>query len=464
MGERQSAAFLAGRLLKILSAETAAAAAILAAVLAILQSGSGAVVTTVCYGAAAAALTTLVVVRWRRDRWQLGAALTRRRGIVVTDEFQLSRTELTGVTLEQTPFLALFDSVRVWIKTPADSKDNGCRLTVRSNDGQRIVRNLLPTGKGYVRRYKAGKTDVLLMAASSANFVSGLFFLLPLTAWLSRRVDALLAERLGEAISITGKRLLPALSPVLSAALLLPAVGWLIHLAVSFFTYGGFELTRSGETIMLSRGLLTQQASIMRRQAVTSIERRRTLLLMIFGRESCRFTAYGCGCQPLFLPCDSRQLTIELSALFPKGAPGASVTCTEPTRWWRWWAAAAVGAAVVALKLSFSAEPCRVLMLTLVIPAVVLFIWRAGVCAAAARHAGVYCCADSVEAVGVRGITVCRLRVMRGCIAEARISQNIFQQSFGLCNMYIRPAGARRGIWCRHLPEERCRQLLGRLG
>ena len=90
-------------------------------------------------------------------------------------------------------------------------------------------------------------------------------------------------------------------------------------------------------------------------------------------------------------------------------------------------------------------------------------LWRATLCAAAAREACLRVGEEWVSVSGVSGIFLRKMRVPRGKIAQIKIVRLPFIGSQPLCSVYIRPAGARRGLWCCFLPAERASALMERV-
>jgi len=465
MWNRQSPAWVMLRLVKLLSAGTAAAGVVLG-ILLLVSGENGAVTAAVSYTITAIGLTAAVFVLWRRNIWRTGENLYRRSGLIARTEYSLPAERLTAMVVERSLFLSIFRAVRIVSFSSADSARNARRsaLFVNRETGRKLVQRLMPMDKGYVRRYSANHREVFLMAVSGADFFSGLLLTVPLIAWPVKNIDRRLSERLYSALEQTGRLILPETSPWVSALAVIPAAGWLLHVLYIIFAYGKFRYVRSGGSVMIGRGVIGRRSICFPISSVTALERRRTLLSGMSRMEECRAVIPGYGRCILIPAAQKREMMIETAAIFPHGEVSMSVVTGNVFLWWRWWAISGMAVLAAALKLAADAGAMHDVVLLIAVPSAIMLFWRAWMGAAAGKAAGVKFFSDSVEITGIRGLSVCCLRVLRGNIAEARITQNFFQQSNGLCSLYIRPKGAQRGLWCRHLPFDRCISLIGRLG
>lgn len=460
MWNRQSPAFITLRLMKI-AAVGAASASAAVAIMTAAAGGEKMVSAAVGYGALLAIVTAVVLLAWSRDTWQIGSCFGRRSGVISLREYTLRRECVTALEVRRSPLFALFGAVRLTVHTAADDKTNGRELIVNRQDGHRLAARLMPTGKGYVRRYSATVREIMLMSLSQANFFSGLLLVVPLISWTAKTIDSQISERLYSILEETGQLFLPEVSPLLRVLALLPVIGWLLHVAYNLITFSRFKYARSGGSVIIGRGMLIRKTVSFPLSAVTALEQRQTLLTGFFHREQCSVIVSGCGKCVLLPAVKKREMMIETAALFPHGEGGAVIKTVKSAYWWRWWA---VGDLAVLLSTVMLGKNLGTLAFACGVPVSLLLLWRAAVGAAAGKKAEVRAFADSVELTGIRGLSIVRLRVMRGEISEVRLRQNPLQRMNGICDMCIRPQGAKRGIWCRHLPLERCRPLLGRLG
>ncbi len=464
MWKRQNPAYLIAHTIKLLSAWAALSGPVIG--LYLLYTADRSLSAVVVIAAAAALIIIAAITAWSRNRWRLGRSLALRRGVLTTITCILRRHSFTAAEIKRSPFLSLFGSVRISLYTHADSRKNAScsALTVKRDTARQLAGRLMPIDKGYTREYRARRGELFLLALSQSDFLSGLLLSIPLLSWATRHIDRNLSARIYTAFESAGQLILPDVSPLYSAFALIPAAGWLTHTVYSLFAFGRFRYVRSGGSIMTGRGIIVRKTLTFPVDAVTAIESRRTLLTGMLHRESCRAIIPGAGSCLLLPPTDRRSSVIETAAIFPHGEASMRIDTADCTRWWRWWGTAGAALLIISVRIALTAGRWRELLLLLLIPAVSVLFWRTLVGADAGKKAGIRLFSDSVEITGVRGLSTYRLRVLRGCIAEIKLTQNIFQQSAGLCSVYIRPHGALHGLRCCHMPMSRCMSLIGRLG
>jgi len=459
---RQSPARAVGLIIRVLSLTTATTG-ITAGILLLITENLGISATVAGYAILVVCAVTLVIFTWRNDIWKMERGLRRQGGMVIKREYSMPKEKLTALEVERSVFFAIFRAVRIAVCTSADDK-NSRPLLVRREVARKLAARLMPMEKGYVREYQATNRQVFLLAMAQADFFTGVMLALPAIVWLAENIDRRLSERLYTELEITGRFLLPEVSPWLSALALVPLAGWCFHLIYTFFRYGKFKYARSGGTIIVGHGILSRKTITFPVSAVSALECRSTLLSGMAMKESIRAIITGYGECVMMPAAGRREMMLETSALFPHGVNGGCVRCKEETYWWRWWCAGVVTVIVVTARMTMTAGEYRAILLLCAVPVILMLLWKTAMAFRVSRHACVRLFADSIEITGLRGLTMCSLRVLRGSISEAKITQNIFQQSSGLCDMYIRAQGSRRGVRCRHLPYDECIAIIGRMG
>lgn len=437
----------------------------------LLLSEKGRITAAVVYPMLLVGLLCAAAAVWKNDLWAVGGGLARRNGVVKTEERIMRRGALTAVEVARTPFTALFGAVRMSGCAAGDNEKSvkKASLLISRSDCADISAGLMPLDNGYRRTYRAAASRIMVLALTQSNFFSGLLLIVPLISWLAKNIDSTLPNRIYDALRITGKSLLPDISPVFSAIAVIPIAGWGLHFVHNMLSYSRFRMTRSGDTVLVGRGAVSRKSLCFRLSAVSAVEERQTVMSMLLGMYSVSALVPGYG-MCLLIPAEKeRETRIETAALFPHGERGMSVPTANITRWWQWWLTAAAALAVITVRLSADAGELRGAVLLLGLPAAGVMLWRACIGLLAGKHAGVRLYSDSVEIVGVKGLSVRKMRVLRGNVAVAKIVQNPMQRASGLCSMYICPKGggvngARHGLWCRHLPIARCLALAARLG
>lgn len=403
---------------------------------------------------------------WKNDLWAVGGGLVRRSGVVKREERILRRGALTAVEVVRTPFTAIFGAVRLSGCAAGDNEKSvkKASLLIKQEDCANIAAKLMPLERGYKRTYKAAASRIAALAFTQSDFFSGLLLGVPLISWLAKNIDSTLPDRIYTALQGAGRELLPDISPVLSAAALVPIVGWVLHFIYNFISYSRFRMTRSGDTVLMGRGAVSRRSLCFRLSEVSAVEDRQTVASVLLGVRGVSVLLPGHG-RCVIIPAEKeREARIETAVLFPHGERGMNIPSAGDARWWQWWLTAAALSAVITVRLSSDAGAWRNAVLLLGLPLAGVLLWRAFVGLLAGKQAGVRLYSDCVEIVGVKGLSVRKMRVLRGNVAVARIVQNPIQRASGLCSMYICPKGVRRGLWCRHLPIARCLALAARLG
>lgn len=403
---------------------------------------------------------------WRNDLWAVGGGLVRRSGVVRREERVLHRGALTAVEVLRTPFTAIFGAVRLSGCAAGDNEKSvkKASLLIKREDCADISAGLMPLERGYKRTYKAQASGIIAMALTQSDFFSGLLLVVPLISWLAKNIDNTMPNRIYTALQGAGRELLPDTSPVLSAVAIIPFVGWGLHFIYNFLSYSRFRMTRSGDTVLMGRGAVSRRSLCFRLSEVSAVKERQTVMSLMLGMYSVSVLIPGYG-RCVIIPAErGREARIETAALFPHGERGMNIPSAGDARWWQWWLTTAALSVVITVRLSADAGVWRGAVLLLGLPAAGLLLWRAFIGLLAGKQAGVRLYSDSVEIVGVKGLSVLKMRVLRGNVAVAKVMQNPMQRANGLCSMYICPKGTRHGLWCRHLPLSRCLALAARLG
>lgn len=457
---RQSAARLLEYAFRLLSS----GAVVLGGAAAFLLNGSIGAPAAVGYSGVGVCIIVVAVMLWKRDLWAERGGLLRRKGLLTLEERAVSREAITAVEITRRPLAALLGSAAVSVYSSELTAEKQDVLSVDKREAQRLAGRLLPNERGSTRRYKASAGSIVIMALSSANFFSGLLLTVPLVSWLAKHVDSALPARLYSALEETGGAVLPELSPVLSAAAVIPLVGWTLHFIITALDYGTFNMVRCGGVFTVRRGVIIRRSLRFPANAVSALETRRTLFTSLLKTSRTDAVIAGFG-RCVLLPAERRRETgVETASAFPHGAPGVCIRSAGARYWCRWWLFSALGVLLLMMRFVLSAGEWRGAVLLIGLPAAGALLWRGLVGALAGKNAAVRAYGDCVELTGVRGMTAVTLRVFRGSIAAARVVQSPFQRAAGLCSLYILPRGTRRGLRCSYLPYRKCLALLGRLG
>lgn len=451
----------------ILSARLLSAGLVTAGGLPLLMlSQSGRMTAAVVYPLLLVGLLLASAAVWKNDLWAVGGGLVRRNGVLKREERILRRGALTAVEVVRNPFTAVFGAVRLSGCAAGDNEKSvkKASLLIRQEDCADISAGLMPLERGYKRKYKASASNIIALALTQSDFFSGLLLTVPLISWLAKNIDNTLPSRIYTALQGAGRELLPDTSPVLTAAAIIPVIGWGLHFIYNFLSYSRFRMTRSGGTVLVGRGAVSRRSLCFKLSEVSAVEERQTVMSRLLGMHSVSALIPGYGSCVLIPAEREREARIETASLFPHGERGMSISSAGGARWWQLWLSAAALSAVITVRLSADAGAWRGAVLLLGLPAAGVLLWRAFVGRLAGKQAGVRLYSDCVEIVGVKGLSVRKMRVLRGNVAVAKIVQNPMQRASGLCSMYICPKGAQRGLWCRHLAIARCLAMAARLG
>lgn len=460
---KQSPARLIILSLRMLSAGIAAAGGALPF---LMLSQSGRTAAAVAYPLLLVCLLLASAAVWKNDLWAVGGGLARRNGVLKKEEHILCRGALTAVEVARNPFTALFGAVRLSGCVSGDNAKSVKRtsLLIKREDCADISARLLPLECGCKRTYRAAAANIIAYSLTRSDFFSGLLLAVPLIMWLARNIDNTLPNRIYTALQGAGSELLPEVSPALSSAAAIPILGWGLHFIYNFLSYSRFRMTRSGGTVLVGRGAVGRRSLCFRLSEVSAVEERQTVMSLLLGIYSIDALIPGYG-RCVMIPAErEREARIETASLFPHGEQGMRVSSVGGVRWWQWWLTASALTAVITVRLSADAGAWQGAVLLIGLPAAGVLLWRTFIGRLAGKRAEVCLYSDCVEIVGVKGLSVRKMRVLRGNAALARIVQNPMQQASGLCSMYICPKGERHGLWCRHLPLARCLALAARLG
>ncbi len=426
--------------------------------------GSIAVASAV-YSTTSLLLIFLATVLWKRSLWAENCGFLQKKGLLLTESHRIDYEAVSAVEVKRNPIIAVFGASSIGIFSAGDIRKGGKNhLLVSKEDGKFLAQRLIASGRNHLHRYECSTSKIVLMALTSASFSNGLLLTVPLVSWVAKHIDSAIPYRLFSAFEAAGSAVLPNISPLLSALALIPVVSWLLHFVITLLNNAHFKLTLSDQAITVRRGIIVHRWVRFPLTAVSALETRRTLTNILSGTARTDALAAGFGRCMLLPASDRREASVELSSAFPHGGVCVTIPSEGAFLWCRWWFLFAFLSALLTLRCVLAAEEWRSVILLLGLPITGLLLWRATVGYFAGRNSAVRAFGDCVEISGVRGLSCVTLRVFRGSIAIARVTQSPFQRACGRCSLYVLPRGLKQGVRCRHLPYKKCLSLLRRLG
>ncbi len=432
---------------------------------------------------------------WRATRyWVDAGAFHLKQGVVSKSERSIPLDHIQSVDIVQGLLQRVFGVVEVRIETaggggggrpgaadaalPAVSRAAASELQRALSAGRQAAQGAMseavevPAGPKVIRRLGVGQ---LLLAGATSGQIG---VVLPLLATFSQIFDDLLPVNVLEQVAESELPRSPA--AILLGLVVLAVTAWLISISGTVLAYGGFTLSRDGESLRIRRGLLeTREVTIpiRRLQAIRIVE---SVLRQPFGMATLQMDSAGYGANSgvsttLFPMLPRRDVRTLLEAAAPEFAVDPELQ-PLPRR------AARRYVVMQVLSVLF---PAGILVALGVLPGLlgrtsgllarlspVFLVAAAGLIIASAiygwakyKGAG-YALVSDCLVLRTRGFTRTTVIAPRRRLQSRSVTQNPFQKRAGLATFGVRVASGGGGTEYElpHVDAEAVGTLLARLG
>jgi putative membrane protein len=213
---------------------------------------------------------------WLRFRyWIEGDELRVEQGLFVRRRTFVPRERIVAMDESASVFERIFGLVRLRITTAAAGTEVELSA-IRHDESERLQRLLSSHRDGETgstgraapdARYALGTTELLLAASTSGR----LGVLLSGIGWLISQLDELVFPWLQQRLIGVTRTSLPTPPMIAIFALATLMLSWLVSVAVETVRYGGFNVERHGDDLIVRRGWLERREIVIARSRVQAI-------------------------------------------------------------------------------------------------------------------------------------------------------------------------------------------------
>jgi|GEM_PF-1520397 len=378
--------------------------------------------------------------RWAvsEDRFELCSGLLSRR------ELSLRRDRIVSVQQIHTPLTAIFRASWVHIHISSPRENSSCRLLLSRRQAEMLTGQLLPLQSGRRHSYHASGGSLWLAAVGGeglAAFISAAF------SFYSAARDTV-ARHAGRELT----RLLHARGAVWLTAAAVGAI-WLAKIVHTRITHAGMSLCRMGDTLMISRGVISRRTERIARRQVCGLDMRISLPGLLWARQSCSLLLPDGSAVHYLPPVDRRRLAIETAVVSPHSVHVCTVRPEGGSLRYaagRWAQCLLFLPLISILRRVFPFWSSAIYVIGLA--AALLLVWRALVTTICAGRAQLKIFADCAELTGTGGLAIRTLRVFRPSVGMIRITQSPISRMTGKCSVRLIPRGGASSLRCIGLP------------
>jgi len=255
----------------------------------------------------AAWLILYSAVKWFTARYHLGNGYTLTQGLLSRRQLRLPPDEAATIESDTSLFLWLFRARRLRVNTAGRTDKPDAVFYVSAKTAKEIMKKDPPATSA---RYGAKLWPIIMLAASGSNAAFGLITLAPVVYQIADIIGSAAPRETQEHL---GRIAQVGLPPLLENLAGLFIWGWALAFIFMALRYGGFHAERGGQRLHIAAGVLTRREFLIKRDRVTELEWRQTLLMRLFSLHTVSLTAAGYGrekgTRPILVPAASKKET-----------------------------------------------------------------------------------------------------------------------------------------------------------
>ncbi len=386
-------------------------------------------------------------------RWDYnGKAIYFSHGVLSKKETVLYNGNIYSASIIKTPFLSLFRSVRLEVRSGDSGKKPEITLFLSPEDANALVMSVMRPS-GTIDTLTPHFTPFLLTSASRANFAVGLASLMAFLLSLGNKPSGIY-NRFSESVG----NALPCLPDIFASLTALFLIGWSVHFLKICFTDARQITTVSDKHIITVKGLISTRLICVRKESISCCEVRRTFLTSL--AKQCIVTLFftehhrSCGLKALTAcrQCNSKRVCRSLT--FSERKPDIRIGIGKGSGliWWLPYACGALAVLLLQARIFVSDVYRHTGYLYILAVLLVLLVWKCAVGISGSAKACLALSGQYILICSVHNFSFCSQRIFSGHIAEFRVTQTLLQKPRRLCTVYIRAEGSRHGLKCRNLP------------
>ncbi len=366
------------------------------------------------------------------------------RGVIVKRRLAVPYENVSTVTVERNVFAAMFGAAKLSFDTPAGvSKTRDVSLYLRRSRVKRLIKRLLD-GLEVKYEYSADNFRMLLMSALWSNPMAGLLLLVPLIERtgdvIGREFNNAVIESVDFRITLISAGITPAAATIANLLVL----GWAAALVFQFFRYARFSSRRVGEYIAITRGIGSKNERYTKMQEISALTINRTLSMAIFRLTGIGIFSIGSGKDKgdkslIAIAANKREQKDAVEGL--TGFDTHYNRELRPNRS-RLFSYIIIPIVVTAMVLALVSLLVFVPLLdelyfTALLISLVPLVWWTAFRIFAFRHASFGYNGTCAILCGYRRLSLIKYIIPYEHIQFIEISQNIFQQRSGFCNVRV---------------------------
>lgn len=387
--------------------------------------------------------------------------LTTQRGVLLAQRSQVFLRRFDCVHITENPIFRLFKVCRVQVIAARNNTTLYLSKTYAFP-----LRGLFCSDKGHKsERLRSNLFSVLLFSIGFSGALTGLLSVAPLLRNIAGIVGESQAQNLLASADLwyyIGYTALPPFLRTLSTIFLL---FWAVGAGFELVQYFGLKVSVYKKRIITSHGLLTKHQTIIRKNAISAIVLRQSILLALIGTSTAEAYVPSSNRQgkiPLLLASRSHQCKVLLSSLdfMQKGANSKYIKPSVSTLWGYVWKPLVFLMIVSALCIGLElVSPYKIevhLAGFVLIWGIVWFIF----CTASHRRAYLSISDSGLIISTAQGLSFIETHISRDKIRAIKTTQNIFQKRKGVCNLYVYiRSKSRQSFLIKHIDKSKTAQL-----
>ncbi len=380
-------------------------------------------------------------------------------GFFSRSEKHMPINKIKSISVIKTPFLSLFRSVRVELRSSEGRKKPEIILYLSPKQAESLF-------TGPLRPSRTLSTLIpriapfLLMSASRANFAVGFsttaLFILSLGGNIKLKIPEIAYGKLSQ----TAAYILPYLPPFISVAAACFVLGWTVHFLKICFSDARQVTTVSKDSIITVHGLISSRLLYIKKSSISSCVRKHTILSSFFKQSGIDLSYIGQGINENIHSLSAWHISDYNSAchdlIDAEKATDTTVHISANAHliWWMPYALTAAFTALVWIRL-FILSPYWFPIFSYI--SIILFVvlaWKCIVGFIGASEAKIEFSGQYISISSVRGLSFYSQKIFLGKISRFSVTRTVFQKYRNLCSVSIRAAGTRFTLRCRNLPYD----------
>ena len=226
----------------------------------------------------AISLVLYVIFIYLNKIWNLSSsAFFLKSGILFKSKLYLNTRDIHSITIFKGVFMSLFRVCNININPSGTERFSLKNLYLSNKVSRKLLKNIF-NDNYYHTKYKTDFIKIFIMCISWSNPATGVFIVIPLLKKVVKILGVELSKKVYSTVDVSKNLIDIGIPPVTSSIIIITVIVMIISISNQFLKHSRLSIFINPQSICIKKGLLSRSQKIIKKDYISSVSFRQTLL------------------------------------------------------------------------------------------------------------------------------------------------------------------------------------------